>query len=54
MFQLTCEKCGWTWTPRVPNPRVCPKCKTYRETAPNVTSAGEAAPVLTLGTEGGT
>lgn len=23
---VTCLRCGWIWTPRVDNPRWCPKC----------------------------
>ena len=23
----TCLRCGHTWTPRLPQPKVCPKCK---------------------------
>ena len=26
---VTCPKCAHGWTPRLPNPRVCPKCKRY-------------------------
>lgn len=24
--KITCSKCDYTWTPRVSNPKVCPKC----------------------------
>jgi len=24
--QLTCPKCGYKWTPRVPQPKKCPAC----------------------------
>lgn len=30
--QLTCQLCGWTWTPRKPAgelPAQCPRCKRY-------------------------
>jgi predicted Zn-ribbon and HTH transcriptional regulator len=23
---LTCQRCGWKWTPRKADVRVCPKC----------------------------
>jgi predicted Zn-ribbon and HTH transcriptional regulator len=26
---ITCKKCGLKWTPRKPEPRTCPKCKSY-------------------------
>ena len=26
---LTCPKCDHGWTPRLPSPRVCPRCKRY-------------------------
>lgn len=25
---LTCAKCQWIWTPRVPSPALCPSCRT--------------------------
>jgi rubrerythrin len=24
---FTCPKCGYTWIPRVKNPKECPRCK---------------------------
>ena len=27
--QLVCKRCGHKWTPRVPNPKRCPKCLRY-------------------------
>ena len=24
---LKCERCGHEWVPRIPNPRLCAKCK---------------------------
>jgi len=26
---LKCGKCGMEWTPRVSNPKKCPRCKNY-------------------------
>lgn len=26
LTKLTCSRCGKQWTPRVPDPRTCPKC----------------------------
>jgi hypothetical protein len=26
---LTCPKCAHAWSPRLPNPRACPRCKRY-------------------------
>jgi len=26
---VKCPRCGYTWTPRVPNPKECPRCKRY-------------------------
>ena len=33
----TCLKCGWVWTPRKDDPRMCPnpKCRTLRWDEPN-------------------
>lgn len=25
-----CFNCNWEWTPRVDNPKECPKCKSYK------------------------
>ena len=25
----TCQYCGYTWIPRVPQPKACTKCKRY-------------------------
>ena len=25
-----CKKCSYRWTPRIDNPTVCPKCKSYK------------------------
>jgi len=25
---LECKRCGWTWTPRKTDVRMCPSCKT--------------------------
>jgi Zn finger protein HypA/HybF involved in hydrogenase expression len=27
---LKCKKCGYQWFPRMENPTVCPKCKSYK------------------------
>ncbi len=27
---MKCKKCGFTWNPRIENPRACPDCKSYR------------------------
>lgn len=27
---VACVKCGYTWTPRVANPKACPNCKQYQ------------------------
>ena len=39
----TCQQasCGLTWTPIVPKPRVCPKCKSYRWEKPGKKSGSE-------------
>jgi len=26
-LKLTCAKCGYEWTPKVPDPKECPQCK---------------------------
>ncbi len=26
--RYTCKKCKYSWQPRIPNPKVCPQCKT--------------------------
>ena len=26
MVRETCERCGWNWVPRVPDPVKCPRC----------------------------
>lgn len=30
----TCRRCGATWTPRVPDPVACPRCKSARWQTP--------------------
>ena len=35
---FTCPKCAHAWTPRLLNPRVCPRCKRYLEQKPGRTS----------------
>ena len=32
--QLTCLRCGHKWVPRIPDPRICPKCGSYRWDTP--------------------
>jgi len=27
--EITCKRCEHTWSPRTPDPRVCPRCKSY-------------------------
>ena len=27
--EMECMQCGYHWVPRVPNPKVCPRCKHY-------------------------
>ena len=29
MNTVTCDRCGYTWMPRVENPKSCPKCRYY-------------------------
>lgn len=29
MKKIVCEVCKHEWYPRVPNPKVCPRCKNY-------------------------
>lgn len=41
---LTCEKCGYSWTPMYERPKVCPKCKTYLDWTE---AADQAAPTAT-------
>ena len=28
--QVRCLRCGWEWLPRVPFPRRCPSCLSYK------------------------
>jgi len=28
--ELTCKRCGHSWTPRSNDPRMCPRCKSYK------------------------
>ena len=30
LIKLTCQRCGHTWTPRVEDVRICPRCKSIR------------------------
>ncbi len=30
IVKLVCSKCGHKWVPRITDPRICPKCKSYR------------------------
>jgi len=27
--KLKCPVCGYTWIPRIPKPKCCPRCRTY-------------------------
>jgi predicted Zn-ribbon and HTH transcriptional regulator len=29
LVKHVCKKCGHIWVPRIPNPQMCPRCKTY-------------------------
>jgi len=29
--KLKCKNCGYTWTPRINNPKKCPKCGHFIE-----------------------
>jgi len=31
---VTCQKCGYTWLPRKPDPKECPECKSRRYAQP--------------------
>jgi len=41
---LKCPKCAHEWTPRVANPRVCPRCRRYLAVEANGHEAGKARP----------
>ena len=49
--QARCLKCGLIWTPRVPEPRACPGCKSYHWREPR---ADETAPDAAAATGGAT
>lgn len=29
--RVKCPRCGYSWVPRVPNPRRCPRCQALQE-----------------------
>jgi len=31
---VTCHRCGYIWTPRIPNPKCCSRCKSHEWQAP--------------------
>lgn len=41
--ECTCQKCGYKWTPRVSDPRMCPnpECRTMRWDTPRKGEANE-------------
>ena len=34
LIRLECKRCGWKWTPRVSDVRICPHCKSPRWDTP--------------------
>lgn len=32
--KIKCERCGFTWQPRIKDVRICPKCKSARFDTP--------------------
>lgn len=32
--KLFCERCGHDWIPRIEDPSMCPKCKSYKWNVP--------------------
>lgn len=45
--QITCNRCGHTWIPRIPDPLKCPRCKNllknWKETGAQPSTAAPAA-----------
>ena len=42
--QKGCLAVNFTWEPTVPNPRMCPRCKSYRWEKPGKKQAGAPSP----------
>jgi predicted Zn-ribbon and HTH transcriptional regulator len=37
MDSLKCSRCGYLWDSRVPSPRTCPRCKSFKWNEPEMT-----------------
>lgn len=42
MARAVCAKCRHAWTPRIPAPMECPKCKNRNWQKPSKTTRGDA------------
>jgi len=47
-MQNECKRCGYKWTPRVPDVKMCPKCKSlkWQEDKPKKKAKTEAIRVI--------
>jgi hypothetical protein len=36
MEEVTCIRCNYKWYSRVPNPRACPRCKSFYWNIPRI------------------
>jgi len=41
---ITCQRCGKEWIPRIPDPRLCPRCKSTRFDTPRTGNEVGAKP----------
>ena len=48
LMQNECKRCGYKWTPRVPDVKMCPKCKSlkWQEDKPKKKAKTEAIRVI--------
>ena len=35
LYKQECKKCGYKWMSKVPEPKACTRCKSYRYNTPN-------------------
>lgn len=42
--RLECRRCGYTWTPRVPDVRQCPRCKSPKWEVARVEDSPDTPP----------
>ena len=48
LIKLVCKRCGWIWTPRGAEVRICPRCKSklWEKERDAEKQAGEEPPII--------